>query len=146
MSTALGERRGSTDLDLGLRYLAEIRECGSEKTPLTVADPCIWHGSGTNLSRRKSATTAGAPPDGARVCLAALPPVHGTLVFAPPKRGKLRDVPLDPEVSAALREHMAAFPPILPYRHPWAETRIGGAVTWGFAAGGGGATVTVGRD
>ncbi|MEU1600263.1 hypothetical protein ABZ468_47825 [Streptomyces sp. NPDC005708] len=24
--------------------------------------------------------------------------VHGTLVFAPPKRGKLRDVPLDPEV------------------------------------------------
>lgn len=31
--------------------------------------------------------------------------VRGSLVFAPPKRGKLRDVPLDPEVSAALTEH-----------------------------------------
>jgi hypothetical protein len=37
---------------------------------LTVADPCIWHGCGTNLSRRQSATTAGAPADPARVCLA----------------------------------------------------------------------------
>lgn len=27
---------------------------------LTVADPCIWHGCGTNPSRRQSATTAGA--------------------------------------------------------------------------------------
>ncbi len=47
--------------------------------------------------------------------------VRGTLVFAPPKRGKLRDVPLDPEVSAALREHMAAFPPVdvtLPWLTP----------------------------
>jgi hypothetical protein len=38
---------------------------------LTVVDPCIWHGCGTNPSRRQSATTAGAPTDQARVCLAA---------------------------------------------------------------------------
>ncbi|WP_031159967.1 tyrosine-type recombinase/integrase [Streptomyces durhamensis] len=47
--------------------------------------------------------------------------VRGTLVFAPPKRGKLRDVPLDPEVSAALREHMERFPPVevtLPWLTP----------------------------
>jgi hypothetical protein len=46
---------------------------------LTVADPCIWHGRGTNLSRRQSATTAGAPTDQARVCLAAPPPASTTL-------------------------------------------------------------------
>ncbi|MEU9183294.1 tyrosine-type recombinase/integrase [Streptomyces sp. NPDC048484] len=47
--------------------------------------------------------------------------VRGTLVFAPPKRGKVRDVPLDPEVSAALRKHMASFPPVevtLPWLTP----------------------------
>ncbi len=47
--------------------------------------------------------------------------VRGTLVFAPPKRGKLRDVPLDPEVSAALEEHMKLFPPVdvtLPWLRP----------------------------
>jgi hypothetical protein len=44
-----------------------------------VADPCIWHGCGTNLSRRQSATTAGAPTDQARVCLAAPPPVFTPL-------------------------------------------------------------------
>ncbi|MET7714417.1 tyrosine-type recombinase/integrase [Streptomyces sp. NPDC005407] len=47
--------------------------------------------------------------------------VRGTLVFAPPKRGKLRDVPLDPEVSAALIEHMRCFPPVdvtLPWLTP----------------------------
>ena len=38
--------------------------------------------------------------------------VRGGLVFAPPKRGKVRDVPLDPEVSAALREHMRRIPPV----------------------------------
>lgn len=38
-----------------------------ETLPLTVADPCIWHSSGTNLSQRQSATTAGAPTDHARV-------------------------------------------------------------------------------
>lgn len=46
---------------------------------LTVADPCIWHGCGTNLSRRQSATTVGAPTDQARVCLAAPPPASATL-------------------------------------------------------------------
>ncbi|MHA4777450.1 tyrosine-type recombinase/integrase [Streptomyces sp. MSC1_001] len=47
--------------------------------------------------------------------------VRGGLVFAPPKRGKLRDVPLDPEVSAVLREHMQRFPPVdvtLPWLTP----------------------------
>jgi integrase len=47
--------------------------------------------------------------------------VRGTLVFAPPKRGKLRDVPLDPEVSAVLSEHMKRFPPVevtLPWLTP----------------------------
>ncbi|MEV7717477.1 site-specific integrase [Streptomyces sp. NPDC088184] len=37
--------------------------------------------------------------------------VHGTLVFAPPKRGKVRDVPLPGEVGKALTEHMRLFPP-----------------------------------
>lgn len=46
---------------------------------LTVANPCIWHGCGTNLSRRQSATTTGAPTDQARVCLAAPPPASTTL-------------------------------------------------------------------
>jgi hypothetical protein len=41
---------------------------------LTVADPCIWHGCGTNLSRRQAATTVGAPTDQARVSLHPLPP------------------------------------------------------------------------
>ncbi|WOX24303.1 tyrosine-type recombinase/integrase [Streptomyces solicathayae] len=47
--------------------------------------------------------------------------VRGGLVFAPPKRGKLRDIPLDPEVSTALREHMKRFPPVdvtLPWLTP----------------------------
>jgi hypothetical protein len=47
---------------------------------LTVANPCIWHGCGTNLSRRQSATAAGAPTDQARVCLAAPPPASTTLL------------------------------------------------------------------
>jgi hypothetical protein len=49
---------------------------------LTVADPYIWHACGTNLSRRQSATTAGAPTDQARVCLAAPPPVAATSLYA----------------------------------------------------------------
>ncbi|CAG7626165.1 tyrosine-type recombinase/integrase [Actinacidiphila bryophytorum] len=47
--------------------------------------------------------------------------LRGGLVFAPPKRGKIRDVPLDPEVSAALTEHMKRFPPVdvtLPWLTP----------------------------
>lgn len=50
------------------------------QTPsLTVADRCIWHDSGTNLSRRQPATTAGAPADQARVCLAVPPVASATL-------------------------------------------------------------------
>jgi hypothetical protein len=58
---------------------------GSERlldrgTPaLTVTDPCIWHGCGTNLSRRQPATMAGALKDQARVCLAAPPPAFTTV-------------------------------------------------------------------
>lgn len=58
---------------------SDRRELDRETPPLTVADPCIWHGSGTNLSRRKSATTAGALTDHARVCLAVPPPASATL-------------------------------------------------------------------
>jgi hypothetical protein len=47
---------------------------------LTVTDPCMWHGSGTNLGQRQSATTAGAPTDQARVCLAVPPPASATLL------------------------------------------------------------------
>lgn len=47
--------------------------------------------------------------------------VRGTLVFAPPKRGKLRDTPLSPVVAAGFREHMDQFPPVevtLPWKTP----------------------------
>ncbi|MFF8281040.1 tyrosine-type recombinase/integrase [Streptomyces lateritius] len=47
--------------------------------------------------------------------------VGGTLVFAPPKRGKLRDVPLSPVTAAALHAHMDRFPPVevkLPWKTP----------------------------
>ncbi|MFJ1597871.1 tyrosine-type recombinase/integrase [Streptomyces sp. NPDC088261] len=47
--------------------------------------------------------------------------VRGTLVFAPPKRGKLRDSPLSPVVGMGLREHMEQFPPVdvtLPWKTP----------------------------
>ncbi|MEU3819299.1 site-specific integrase [Streptomyces sp. NPDC030392] len=47
--------------------------------------------------------------------------VGGTLVFAPPKRGKLRDVPLSPVTAEALRAHMERFPPVevkLPWKTP----------------------------
>ncbi|MFE6975488.1 tyrosine-type recombinase/integrase [Streptomyces sp. NPDC057682] len=44
--------------------------------------------------------------------------VGGTLVFAPPKRGKLRDAPLSPVVGAGLRDHMDLFPPV-PVTLPW---------------------------
>lgn len=42
---------------------------------LTVADPCIWHGYGTNLSRWQSAATGCARAEsGARVSLQSHPP------------------------------------------------------------------------
>lgn len=56
---------------------------------LTVADRCIWHDSGTNLSRRQPATTAGALADQARVCPAAPPRASATLPL--PSTGASRD-------------------------------------------------------
>ncbi|MFC4036535.1 tyrosine-type recombinase/integrase [Streptomyces polygonati] len=53
--------------------------------------------------------------------------LRGGLVFAPPKRGKVRDVPLDPEVSAALAEHIKRFPPV-EVTLPWL-TPVGPKVT-----------------
>jgi integrase len=47
--------------------------------------------------------------------------VRGKFVFAPPKRGKLRDVPLPRSVASALRTHMDIFPPVeitLPWKTP----------------------------
>lgn len=47
--------------------------------------------------------------------------VGGSLVFAPPKRGKLRDTPLSPAVAVGLRDHMQQFPPVevtLPWKTP----------------------------
>lgn len=45
----------------------------------------------------------------------------GALVFSLPKRGKLRDVPLSPDLAALLQAYLAAFPaqPVtLPWKHP----------------------------
>jgi integrase len=53
--------------------------------------------------------------------------VRGTLVFAPPKRGKLRDVPLPGSVAASLRVHAKQFPPVR-ITLPW-KTPAGPAVT-----------------
>ncbi|XVV14428.1 tyrosine-type recombinase/integrase [Actinoplanes sp. CA-131856] len=44
--------------------------------------------------------------------------MSGHLVFAPPKRGKLRDVPLAPAVADAFRTHVKQFPPRL-VTLPW---------------------------
>ncbi|MFF3469164.1 tyrosine-type recombinase/integrase [Streptomyces sp. NPDC002619] len=47
--------------------------------------------------------------------------VRGKFVFAPPKRGKIRDVPLPGSVAHALREHMTDFSPVeitLPWQKP----------------------------
>ncbi|MFC5027781.1 tyrosine-type recombinase/integrase [Streptomyces sp. DSM 41987] len=38
--------------------------------------------------------------------------VRGKFVFAPPKRGKLRDVPLPGSMATALKAHMDSFPPV----------------------------------
>jgi integrase len=47
--------------------------------------------------------------------------VGKTLVFAPPKHGKTRDVPISAEVRRRLKEHMKAHPPVkvaLPWKEP----------------------------
>ena len=45
-------------------------------------------------------------------------PINGRLVFAPPKRGKERDVPLPGRVATALQVHMEEHPPAL-VTLPW---------------------------
>ncbi|GAB3126479.1 hypothetical protein GCM10027160_50110 [Streptomyces calidiresistens] len=47
--------------------------------------------------------------------------LNGRPLFAPPKNGKLRDVPLPDSVAFALAEHLTAFPPVeitLPWARP----------------------------
>ncbi|MGW4050753.1 tyrosine-type recombinase/integrase [Streptomyces sp. NPDC004779] len=47
--------------------------------------------------------------------------IRGKFVFAPPKGGKVRDVPLPPSVSAAIKAHSEKHPPVtitLPWRTP----------------------------
>ncbi|WP_245554583.1 tyrosine-type recombinase/integrase [Actinosynnema mirum] len=44
--------------------------------------------------------------------------VRGKMVFAPPKHGRSRDVPLAPSVAQALEAHTKRFPP-LPVTLPW---------------------------
>ena len=47
--------------------------------------------------------------------------IGGTLVFAPPKRGKLRDAPLSPVIATGFHGHMSQFPPVdvtLPWKTP----------------------------
>ncbi|MFJ6013273.1 tyrosine-type recombinase/integrase [Streptomyces sp. NPDC092952] len=46
--------------------------------------------------------------------------VQGELVFALPKRQKVRDAPLSPQVADALKKHLADFPP-LAVTLPWAR-------------------------
>ncbi len=68
---------------------------------LTVADRCIWHGCGTNLSHRQSARMAGALADQARVCLASPPPSSTTLpALSTRARHEGRHMTMEPEPSA----------------------------------------------
>lgn len=55
----------------------QLLDWGAPVLPL--ADSCMWHGCGTNLSRREPVTMAGAPTDQTRVCLAAPPRAPTTL-------------------------------------------------------------------
>ncbi|WP_167384947.1 tyrosine-type recombinase/integrase [Amycolatopsis tolypomycina] len=50
--------------------------------------------------------------------------VYGKPCFGPPKRGKIREVPLPSSVAQDIKEHVAKFPPIvvtLPWQHPGGE-------------------------
>jgi hypothetical protein len=76
---ALGERLGDLGPELRFAGRGSGRLLDLRAPVLTVTDPCIWHGCGTNLSRRQSATMVGAPTDQARVCLAAPPRAFTTL-------------------------------------------------------------------
>lgn len=55
------------------------RLLGRVAAVLTVTYRYIWHGCGTNFSRRQSATTAGASAERARVCL-AVPPTASAML------------------------------------------------------------------
>ncbi len=46
--------------------------------------------------------------------------IEGELVFALPKRQKMRDVPLSPQVADALKKHLTQFPPVA-VTLPWAR-------------------------
>lgn len=83
-------------LSCGFTGQGRGRVLAHEAPMLTVAAPCIWHGCGTNLSRRQPATTACASTDQARVCLAAPPPASATLsnVADQPFRGERSDTRL----------------------------------------------------
>ena len=59
--------------------------------------------------------------------------LRGRLVFAPPKHGRLRDVPLPDSVADALRWHLARFAPLpttLPWRHPGGDPTAVRLLTW----------------
>jgi hypothetical protein len=108
---------------------------------LTVADFCIWHGRGTNLSRRQSATAPGAPTKKARMCLAAPPPTFTTLpmpsarasddswhVLLSPQLGKLRASGPAPGLTCggAVSAHggRSAGSPVLPVVPAGSGTRL----------------------
>ncbi|GGU77445.1 hypothetical protein GCM10010260_07280 [Streptomyces filipinensis] len=64
------------------------------------------------------------PPSGVLHVTQQVKVVERKLVFAPPKNGKLRDVPLPDSVAFAFAEHMTAFPPAevtLPWMRPDGE-------------------------
>lgn len=50
-------------LSCGFVSLGSERLLDRKAPVLTAADPCIWHGCGTNLNCRQSATRAGPPTD-----------------------------------------------------------------------------------
>lgn len=53
--------------------------------------------------------------------------IDGQLVFAPPKGGKLRDIPLGDIARQVARDHMKAFPPVkvtLPWIRPGARKKV----------------------
>src|SRR5207248_398998 len=59
--------------------------------------------------------------------------MRGKFVFAPPKHGRLRDVPLPDSVLATLRTHIEQYPPLtmtFPWRDPDGEPARVRVLTW----------------
>jgi integrase len=59
--------------------------------------------------------------------------MRSRFVFAPPKHGRVRDVPLPDSVLAALRAHVGQYPPLtmtLPWRTPDGEPTSARLLTW----------------